>query len=547
MKTQRNVGIIARIVDGSFFESKFFSVLIFVFLSVLYLALAYKDPFKTNNLISNLEPFPDTFYYSVPVWNWLHGDGYKMAYEGLEISKDVPPLYGVYLAPFFKLFDDVRAYYYGNVLLNLFAIFLFFRLVKEIFKHSKVKNLIAFLCGFVFVTNFYFYNLPTLMMAENIQLPLIFGTILIILKPLSLRNLVGTVLLSILLIASKMSNLPVVACLILWTFVKVVKTKFWLKYSRRTVTLSLVALLGLVFVFFLKYLYPYLGLFSKGDWWFSTEYFKEFFPVFLSQFIGKNGHYLWYFNQQIESIVGYVALFGVLLGLVLRRYREKTLTLSSVILAVVVFHSFMYFPEGRYISAVIPLYIIFVGMLFELLSRLRFGYLSILLFCFIYLGFRVNVNGFEERKITSIKRQILNNQLEENEVPWNYLAIQNFNSYFKDKSENVYLGTLLPPFNFFYFGNGNYKYLPISNLQEFADSRAITSRIYREYGGVLEYYEYLLENDNDVYVTNYFLANNPDVWPLEFKKLEDNFVFTQVADGCMDLCKIYKLGLKEKL
>jgi len=510
-----------------------------------YLLLAYKNPYKANNLIANLEPFPDTFYYSVPVWNWLHGNGYKMAYEGMEISKDVPPLYGFYLAPFFKIFDDVRSYYFANMVLCFGSILLFVRLTAKFFEKSKIRWWLVALTGFILVTNFYFYNLPTLMMAENLQIFLILISVNLMLSNLNFKYIIGIVWLSFLLWFSKSSNFPVIVCLIFWLIVKFWQSKFWKKYDRKVVMIAIFPLIILLGIFVYKVIYPNFRLLINGSWFFSFTFTKKFLPIYLSEFLGKNGHYLWYFNQQIENVAGYLALGGIVIGLLWKKYREKTLILLSVILAVVVFHSFLYFPEGRYISVVIPLYIIFIGLVPELLSKVKLGISSVLIIALFYLGIRQNINGFTERKVTSLKRQAMNNQLEDNEVPWDYKAIENYNQFFSVKDEDVYLGTLLPPFNFMFFSNGNYKYLPISPKQELCETRGLTSQIYSSQGTLLNYYEFLLKSGKKVYVTNYFLENNPGIWAAEFKKIENKFAFTQLSDGCMGICKIYKVELKK--
>lgn len=521
--------------------------LLIVGLLGVFFALAFKNPYKQNNLISNLEPFPDTFYYSVPVWNWLHGDGYKMSYEGMEIVKGVPPLYGIYLAPFFKVFDDVRSYYFANMLLCFGSILLFIRLTAKFFEKSKIRWWLTALTAFILVTNFYFYNLPTLLMAENLQIFLILATVNLMLEKFDYKKIILSVILGILLWFSKASNFPVIICLFFWLGVGIFKSKFWKNYNKKTVWFFLFLLTVLLTVFIYKVIYPNISLLLTGNSFFSINFAKKFLPVYASEFFGKNGHYLWYFNQQIENIAGYLALFGIVIGLFWSKYREKTLILLSVILTMVVFHSFLYFPEGRYISVVIPLYIIFIGLISELLSKVKLGVVSVVVIGLLYLGMRQNVNGFVERKATSLKRQILNNQLEENENPWNYKAIINFNQFFNKKDENVYLGSLLPVFNFMFFSNGNYKYLPISPKQEFGEGRGLLIQMYGEHGSLLDYYEYLLRSDKKIYVTNYFMENSPSLWPLEFKKIENKFIVKQVADGCLGTCKIYEVKLKKSL
>ena len=169
-------------------------ILVLLMLGSLFLALAWRKPFETNTLVANLEPFPDTFYYSVPAWNWLQGRGYKMAYEGMEIARAVPPLYGIYLVPFFKVWGDVRSYYFANILLCLGSIVLFVSLVDKFFEDSKIKASLVFLTGLILVTNFYFYNLPTLLMAENIQIFLILIAVNLLMRDLNLKRIIFLVL-----------------------------------------------------------------------------------------------------------------------------------------------------------------------------------------------------------------------------------------------------------------------------------------------------------------------------------------------------------------
>ena len=94
---------------------------------LIYLALAYKNPFKTNSLISNLEPPPDVFYYSVPAWNFAHGNGFKLMAFDKEISQLTTPFYGIYLVPFFAVVNDVRSYYFANIILGVVSIYLFLK------------------------------------------------------------------------------------------------------------------------------------------------------------------------------------------------------------------------------------------------------------------------------------------------------------------------------------------------------------------------------------------------------------------------------------
>jgi hypothetical protein len=114
-------------------------LLILVFLIFVAISLAWKEPFKLTNSIANLDPNPDTLYYSVPAWNLIHGWGFRMMAYGKEIMQGVPPLYGIYLVPFFAIFNDVRSYYYANLILLAGSIFVFLLIVEKVFQKSGSK------------------------------------------------------------------------------------------------------------------------------------------------------------------------------------------------------------------------------------------------------------------------------------------------------------------------------------------------------------------------------------------------------------------------
>jgi len=524
------------------FLSRFGFWISFALCVIVYLALAFKNPFKTNSLISNLEPPPDVFYYSVPAWNLTHGNGFKMMAFGKEISQLSTPFYGIYLVPFFAVFNDVRSYYFANIFLGIVSIFIFLKLTEVLF--GKEKWFLNFGLGLVLVTNFYFYNLPTLLMAENILIPLTLMAVILMFNKLDLFNFSFNLAVMAMLAFTKMSSYPVILIEGIVLLVKLIQSKFWLNISKKNIYfLSILSLLLIIFAL-VKVVMPGIKAFpqasASGN--FSTRYISKTFPIYFKEFFGTGGSYLWYNNQQIEKFVAIISVCGLALGLFLKKYRSKVFILLSIILGVTLFHSMMSYPEGRYISTVIPLFILFSGIIF---NELKFNFLMGI-FLIIYFLSRGTVNGFYERKATSLKRQILNNQLEENETPWNYKAIENFNDYFKDKKD-VYLGTILNPFYIMFFGNGNYQFLPLSLRQEFSDvGKNFTGQYVEKDKTLVDLYKRILSEGKELYVTNYYLTYYKGSLDAEYYNLEKVFKFTQVKDGCLGECKIYKLELGSK-
>jgi hypothetical protein len=506
---------------------------------IVYLSLAYKNPFKDNNLIPNLEPSPDVFYYSVPAWNFVHGRGFKMEAFGVQIPPLPTPLYSIYLIPFFKIFNDVRSYYYANLVLGIISIYLFLKLVINFF--SKEKLFLAFCLGLIFVTNFYFYNLPTLLMSENILIPLTLMLVILTFRKLNISNFIFTLLVMGILAFTKISTFPTLLICSLVLLVKLFKSKFWKKLPKIILLgLGILILTG-VTVAFIKIARPAIKELPSASAGFSLKFISKTLPIYLKEFLGIGGSYLWYQNQQIETIMSVACLIGLVLGLVFKKYRNKILVLLGVILGVTVFHSMMSYPEGRYISVVIPLYLIFAGVIFDKLK----SKVWLVIFMAIYFLSRYTVNGFYERKITSLKRQILNNRLEENEKPWHHIAITRLNNYFSDK-KNVYLGTLLNPFYIMYFGNGNYNFLPLSPGQEFAGpGKGFIDKYLEKDKTVANLYKRILNEGNELYVTNYYLTYYKGNMDSQYYDLEKVFWFTQVDEGCLGECKLYKLELKK--
>jgi len=517
-------------------------IFIFAFLSFIYLCLAFKNPFKTNNLISNLEPPPDVFYYSVPAWNLAHGIGFKMEAFGIEIVKLSTPLYSFYLSPFFLIFNEVRSYYFANLLLCFASIFLFFKLI-EVFLGKK-NWFLKFGLGLVLVTNFYFYNLPTLLMAENILIPLTLAAAILSLKKLDLSNFILSLVVMGLLAFTKMSSYPVVLVMGVVLLIKVIKSKFIYKIPKKLGLILGILFLLITSMAFIKIVLPGLRELPAASNNFSVNYIQKTLPIFLKEFIGIDGSYLWYGNQQLEKVIGLISLLGMFLGLILKKYRKNVFILMSIIFGVTLFHSMMSYPEGRYISTVIPLFLLFSGII---LNELKYS-LFVILFLGMYFLTKGTVNGFYERKATSLKRQALNNRLEENEVPWNYKAIESINDYFKDK-KGVYLGTLINPFYVMFFGNGNYNFLPLSKSQEFSGlGKGFIDKYFEKDKTVVDLYKDLLIQGKELYVTNYYLTYYKGNLDGDYYSLEKVFKFTQVKEGCLGECKIYKLELKaEKL
>lgn len=508
----------------------------------IYLVLAYKNPFGLRSTLSNLDPFPDTLFYSIPAWNLVHGNGLKMSVFGIEIYRVVPPAYGLFLAPFFKIFEDVRSFYFANILLGLITILFFCLSVKKIFKNDF---LVLFL-GFFLVTNFYFYMVSSILMAENISIAVvsIIFYLLIDEKMTLLRNILFTFLV-VLLGLIKFSNVILIPIFLCFHGLKILFSQ--LKKKDKVIYLLVIVLISIGYILYLKL----SGILShqintNPDIGFSTKYFYKNIGFYLSTLFGGDTKYLWSKNIFIVRLLSNLSLIGLCIGLAKKQYRKIAMVIFLTILGVIIFMSFFYYPDARYIQLIYPLFLLPIGFLVNLFLKKNnfcFGLILSGLIIVSYLFISKQSFSSKEPLIISLKKQIGLN-LKHIEDPWSYLAVKEFNNFFDKKDSSQYLATFLPPFYVNYFYNGNYKYLPLSKKQEFSDGvKDFVNKFYP--GELIELYKTLLNQGNKVYFSNFYVTANFNSWNPSLEEVKKEFNFELVKEGCYQTCNIYELSLKK--
>lgn len=496
----------------------FIVVFVFVF-------LAFKNPFGDRSLVANLEPYPDTLYYSIPAWNFVSGKGFKMETYGEEIKKLVPSGYGIFLIPFFAIFDDIRSFYIANMVLSILTILFFLKIARKIFK----KNVIVFLLGFLLVTNFYFYTQPQLLMAENITIFLLTTICYLLVSKLSFKNIFLSVFLSVWIMFVKFSNLPIGVSLFLLMFLKLIREKriksklflFWVVNS---------FCFGVLFAFYLlktDVLSGHQNL-SEGSG-FSLKYFFDNLSFYFNSFFKKPTRYLWFDKTIFDIFIFVSVLLGILFSFI---KKTRLLWLLLIPLVLILFMSFFYYPDIRYIYSTVPLMLLFIGFVYKKIGIFVAGFLFL-----IYVF--VPING--ERNIVRWKNQVGLN-LFYREDPWNYLSLMEVNKYF-DNNSNSYFGSFLPPFYVEMFLKDRVKYLPISSEQEFSSgAKKILDRFYSD--DLISYYKKLVDEGENVYISNYYM-NNSGSWRQDWESLVFNFELDKVYEACLGSCNLYKLQTKE--
>ena len=516
-----------------------------LFILLIYLLLAFKNPYSARSLVPNLEPYPDTLYYSNPAWNFVKGDGFVMQAFDFQGKIITPPLYSLYLMPFFAVFNDVRAFYFANIILGIGSVLLFLNIAYKLFYKKPEDVLIVGIAGFLFVTNFYIYTLPSLLMAENLTMFITMVMLYLLIAPPTFRKAITAGYLGILMSLIKFSNVPFTgtfyvlygALLITKKDKKILKT-----FLVSTVTAVIVFM---TYIFTSKILEGHKNL-SPGIG-FAIEHFPKNLPGYFTTLFGGEDRYLWFTNRMVTPLISLVSLLGILVGMYEKHSKKTTIHLLLFGLSGVIFMSFFYLRDIRYVLPLFPVMVLLAGMAFSYLKQRTSGkiflpILLLLLMTYLLVPQFGYIRG--ERLLISLKKQIGIN-FKHAEQPWNYNAVLVFNEYFDTSNtgiEKPYMATFLPPYFVNYFANGNYNYLPISMNQEFFGEKKGSSQTYTT--SLANFYKDLLKDGKTIFISPYYQSNLRQ-WEADYARLTSEFTLELVHEGCFDTCNIYKVTPRE--
>ncbi|MFA5136537.1 MAG: hypothetical protein WC489_04040 [Patescibacteria group bacterium] len=543
---------------------------------LLLLLLLAKNPFSQRTLIPNLEPYPDTVYYINPAKSFIEGHGLTLYRQGERLQTNVPPLYSLVLSPVFLLRNDARMFYFGNILLSLGSSVFFYLVIKKL----TTNYLLLTTTLFLYVTNYFIYWYPTLAMAENLTLFLFMSSLYLLIKPVSIKNIIIASFLSVAFYATKYASLPLMAGLFLSYMIKTLRYKkllltlfntsilFFLIYSvgeyvAKGSTL-LVTVISTIEAVVFKSGKSNPTVINTGAW-FSLSYIKVNLPVYMrAMFGGYQVRFLWDNTPILPFYIGTPGVIGLIFGVFNKKSRLLSISLIIFLVSTLLFMSAFYSQDMRYLYHAIPtlligfvLFWIFLHsvMLYffqyfkktRILKRMMlksvhkyvqdeknniFIYVvpSVLMICIIFYFF---TNALR------LKSQIMLN-LKYVESPWYYLSVKQANNVFsKTQKSKPYLITAMIPHYVDFFSNDNYILLPMSKSQDFFRGGPDSIWGKDTYENLFALYKSKLDSGNNVYLLNY-LGSDENV-RRDFEVIKKEFDLKLTKDGCYGSCTIWKL------
>ena len=523
-------------------QHKWFLITGLVALLGVFFLLFYRAPYSNRTLVGNLEPYPDTLFYSQPAWNMVHGNGYVMEAYGYKTKIVTPPVYTFYLAPFFAVFDDIRSFYFANIILSFISVVMLLAIIRKVFP-GKYSNVLMVTGGFLYLTNFYVFTLPTLLMAENITITLFLVMLYVLVAKITVRNSIIAGIIGIVLLGVKFSNLPLTATfylIYLWRIYKETSAASSQMRSYMAATSASGVILA-TYIISSQILIGHKNLNANTS--LNITYLLPNLKTYLNTLMGTPASFLWFYYPMVSSFVGILSAIGAIVGIAspkLRRFCTYILIISG---AHILFGSLFYATDSRYITVLYPLMILFICGIFSIVLQ-RISLIKALSIIAIVMTAYLVVPSFgqipSDPILITLKKQVGIN-FRHAEVPWHTIAVREWTTFAREQEEVPYIGTFLPPYFLYYYAGDDINYVPATPGQEFFYDKIDQSDDYAT--SLVDFYRSLLEDGNRVYVSSYY-STNISGWDSLYNDLVSNFHMDLAHKGCIGVCSLYELRLK---
>jgi hypothetical protein len=509
-------------------------------LVLFYLFLTGPSLFSTHHILYNLEPYPDGLLYIQPAMNLAAGMKFALIHESYSLLAWVPPLYSLFLIPFYLVSHQPQFFYLTNILLGIGSISFLYAFMKNCTKSTWA----SFLTASLYVLHGYILWLPTVPMAENLSLFLICsGLWVVTTAKLDKKKILWAAFVIAGLVFTKYVLALLSFAFFLYLSFRLLKEKK-LPYLGSLMGLLIVGA-GVFFFYQVKMIhFNPTGAFkplteTKTERTFSAfsrDYFGLNVRFYLASLLGQKTKFLW-LDYSFTSAITFLVAFASGAYLVMKKkYLKEVLLVIALALFSLLVVIFFYTPDTRYIIPFIPTLCILIGFCFAEIEKEKKFHQKNLLVGVIFGLLLLQVIS----QVSFLKFIITTNLLHRSRA-WQYESILSFNEYFAQKPDS-YLVTVMPPFLVDLYSNHSYILLPLSTRQEFMNQG---QRTWGEldYANLINEYQKLLREGKKVYVTNAYLSSQHEFEP-EYQQIENTFTLEKVKEDCLGTCNLWELQLK---
>lgn len=503
---------------------------------LLYLFLTLPALLDADHMLKNLEPYPDGLLYALASKQAATDGRLALVYNGTELEYWVPPLYSIVLLPFYIVFNHTEVFYVANVIIGVASVMTLQRLLRFL-THS---SLIASFGTLLFVLHGYVLWLPSLPMAENLQLLLSLIALYVLLVPEKM-NFKWLLLLSIASASLVLTKYVAVSTGLMFILLGIYRARNTLR-TFHWCLLGVFAAVGYG-LFWYVVQNPYVLLVSFisavvfGDnQYISSHYFLSNLEAYMNATV-LEGAFLWMRHPLTSLVVFFTAVSLSFFFLYIKRLTTTHLYLFLLLASTLVVPLFFYVVDSRYILLVVPFFVVLISI--QLGQLLKHQKLYIVLLCWSTL---LITHLFLQR---SLIKQVISANLLGRTTAWQFRAVLDFNRVFSRETEQQpILITALPPHLVSTYQTQNYRVVPLAQTQEFLNKEQYVWGEAIEYDDLKQTYLSWVSEGKPVFISNAYVTHQASVIEA-YEEYKTVFAFHSVSSGCEDACAVYRLELVE--
>lgn len=507
---------------------------------LLYLIITVPAFFAEHHTLKNLEPYPDGLYYALGGKALANTHTFELRYRDASLVPQVPVVYPFLLSLGYRVLPTVGAFYLVNILLGAGTLVLLWLVLQRLTEHL---SFVVFGMG-VIASNAVFWFLPTLPMTENLSLFFltlaVYGLLMKRVRLVDVACAVGGIAG---LVYTHHSAVSVAGVLAVW-LIYTVSTGMPKKISKGALWVGLaVSVVGVAVAskpLAERVMHVWQQLLNPENIFFNFKYVLGNIRAYSAISAGFSNFFLWVQTPQISPAVGVLSIVGMVMGLMQKKGRKVVLLLTSLFVSQFPPLLVFYVVDERYsiytLVLAVLLSVVFLSHFLPQLGQKKLGMGALLAMCVVS-------SVISQRALV---KQVVAANLLGSSHGWQQEAVQQFDQYFSQEnsgSEQPLLITALPPVLVSAYQTADYRVLPLSTAQEFLQKKEYMWGSDVPYGDLLSGYEQWLKEGKKIYITNAYVTHQASVIQ-DFEAFKSKFTLTQVSEGCMNACNMYRIGVK---
>lgn len=502
---------------------------------IIFCVGVFQNPRNPENNFRNLDPHPDAAEYSILASNMYQGIGPRLSMNEIAFPSRYPLGFPLLIVPFYALLgSDPANAFYCSFVLGLFSVIVLYLLAKRVSDNPFVP----FLATFFFASNILVWLLLGVVMSEIATTFFLLLSLYCLARICSSDSIGWFVLLGFSIGYAAFIRVP--------NAIMVVPIFSYLVWRRKIHlrSASMAAFLAPLIFFFIVILlqnyFLYGSVLGSGYSAHSVVSFGFGYLVnngltyFKSLFLGINGSSLWFIGPFYSEIVTFFLFIGI--SSAVREKKLGALLIAGGICTLFfILYSAWFFNDMRFLLPLFPL--IFIGAadgVSLILPKLRekYQWSAVAIVATIYF-----INPLHP---TLSSHVAIENKFSKNDLPTNYIHVQEVNSYMDGINAERGTHILITSLNLVYqehFSNKRYSVLPLNKNQEYTRFLKISS--------LMDTCTYLLKNNKNLFISDYGGSNGGFFTESAYAEFQRTFNFQIVREYLYGNARLYRLSLKQ--